>query len=324
MTLRRARLRSLAKINLDLRVLNQRPDGYHEIRTVFQTISLADRIEIDYERARRTGIWLEDPLAIPDNLVVRAAHAVLDALGNTARVRFKLRKRIPMGGGLGGGSSNAAAVLLALPVLAGGRIPAERLAALALELGSDVPFFLLGGTALGRGRGEELEPLPDIGRAPLLVVSTGLHVATGEAYQALSRRLTSPLSSRKINSFRLLVRAMEAGRPAGEWSANDFERVVFRKYPQLKTMLGKLSKLARPFGVRMTGSGSALFASFETREERARAREICGQDRVFRGCELMAAAPVSRAGYQRMWRNQLREHLSTGNQAWPPQSRYAQ
>ena len=105
-------------------MLHQRPDGFHELRTVFQTISLADTIDIEYEPARRTEISLDDPLAIPGNLVVKAAQAVLDALKIHARVHFRLRKKIPMGGGLGGGSSNAAAVLMALPVLAGGQVEA--------------------------------------------------------------------------------------------------------------------------------------------------------------------------------------------------------
>jgi len=119
---RRVRLRSLAKINLDLRVLNKRADGFHELRTVFQTISLADTIEIEYEPARRTSLELDDPLRIEDNLVLRAARAALDAMRVSAHLRFRLRKTIPMGAGLGGGSSNAAAVLLALPVLAGRRV----------------------------------------------------------------------------------------------------------------------------------------------------------------------------------------------------------
>ncbi len=152
---RRVRLRSLAKVNLDLRVLHKRADGFHELRTVFQTISLADTIDIEYEPARRTVLELDDPLAIPDNLILRAARAALDAMKVHARVRFRLQKRIPMGGGLGGGSSNAAAVLLALPVLAGRRIPFDRLLDLGGELGSDVPFFLTGGTAVAIGRGTE-------------------------------------------------------------------------------------------------------------------------------------------------------------------------
>src|SRR6195256_852909 len=110
--IRRVRLRSLAKVNLDLRVLHKRPDDFHELRTVFQTISLADTIEIEYEPARRTDISLDHPLALADNLVLGAARAVLDSLKLHARVHFRLQKKIPMGGGLGGGSSNAAAVFM--------------------------------------------------------------------------------------------------------------------------------------------------------------------------------------------------------------------
>src|SRR5579863_6708788 len=127
-----ATVRSLAKINLDLRVLHKNADGFHELRTVFQTVSLADTIEIEYQAARRTELSIDDPKAIPDNLILRAAGATLDALGVKAKIRFRLTKRIPMGGGLGGGSSNAAAVLLALPVLAGRKLPLDR----AIEIGA--------------------------------------------------------------------------------------------------------------------------------------------------------------------------------------------
>ena len=118
---RQARLRALAKINLDLRVLHKRPDGYHEIRTVFQTISLSDLIDVEFTPARRTAVEIHGAFEIPDNLIAKAAKLVLDAMRVTARVEFRLRKRIPMGAGLGGGSSDAAAVLLALPALAGRR-----------------------------------------------------------------------------------------------------------------------------------------------------------------------------------------------------------
>jgi 4-diphosphocytidyl-2-C-methyl-D-erythritol kinase len=319
--IRRASIKSLAKINLDLRVLHQRPDGFHELRTVFQTISLADTIDIEYEPARRTNISIDDPLAIPGNLVVKAAQAVLDALKLHATVHFRLRKNIPMGGGLGGGSSNAAAVLLALPVLAGR--PAEP-AKLAAELGSDVPFFLTGGTAVGIGRGTEVYEIPDLKPEPILVISSGLHVATGPAYQALGRGLTASDSSSKINEFQAFVRVLASGHSAGAaspFSANDFEAVVFREFPQLQTIVRKLSKLgtsrARP-GVRMTGSGSAIFAIFGSRLERDRAEAVLkGRHLVF------PASLVSRAGYRRLWRRQLSEHLGGDESLWPLQSRYA-
>src|SRR5512142_1365838 len=117
--MRQARVRALAKINLDLRVLGKRPDGYHELRTIFQTISLADRIDLSFTPARATSIELEDRLAIPDNLVARAARLAMEATGAAGKVRMRLDKHVPMGAGLGGGSSDAAAILLALPVLTG-------------------------------------------------------------------------------------------------------------------------------------------------------------------------------------------------------------
>ena len=133
---RHARVPALAKINLDLRVLGKRPDGFHELRTIFQTISLGDKLDVSFTPARRTTIALDDPLDIPDNLVSRAARLALDAMRVNGRVELRLAKRIPMGAGLGGGSSDAAAVLLALPAVAGRAIPLPELTGLAAQLGS--------------------------------------------------------------------------------------------------------------------------------------------------------------------------------------------
>jgi len=326
MSIRRATIKSLAKVNLDLRVLNRRADGFHELRTVFQTISLADTIDIEYEPARRTNISIEDPLAIPGNLVVKAAQAVLDALKIHARMHFRLRKKIPMGGGLGGGSSNAASVLLALPVLIGRRLDVRQIAA---DLGSDVPFFLSGGAAVGIGRGTEVYEIPDLKPEPILVISPGLHVATGPAYQALGRGLTASDSSSKINEFQAFVRVLASRHSAvaaSPFSANDFEAVVFREFPQLQTIERKLSQLStsrgRP-GVRMTGSGSAIFAVFGSRPERDRAEAVLKGDRVFGKYLVMPGALVSRGSYQTLWRRQLRQHMGADQSLWPPQSRYA-
>jgi 4-diphosphocytidyl-2-C-methyl-D-erythritol kinase len=337
---RRVHFRSLAKINLDLRVLYKRPDGFHELRTVFQTISLADKIGIEYEPARRTSLEIHvsensNALNIPDNLVLRAARAILDATKSTARIRFSLQKNIPMGGGLGGGSSNAASVLLALPALAGKCLNLGQLAEIGSQLGSDVPFFLTGGTAIAVDRGTESYPLADIAAEPILVVSSGLHVATGPAYQALERpvwpetgagaRLTSRDLSRKINSFQSFVQAlveMRSAKAASAFSANDFEPVVFGQHPQLKTLLGKLRSSADG-SARMTGSGSALFAIYGSKSERDLARQVLDGGKMFRGCRVMPANLVSRSSYQRLWRKQLSEHLSPNNEGiWPPPSRY--
>jgi len=310
------KIQALAKINLDLRVLHKRPDGFHELRTVFQTISLADTIEIEYVKSSKTGLFIDQNVEIQDNLMLRAARAVLDAAKTTAQVRFRLTKRIPMGAGLGGGSSDAAAVLLALPVLIGKRAPVDEIAA---ELGSDVPFFLHGGTMLAIGRGTELYPLPDIAQEPILLAIPGVHVATGPAYAALGRGLTFTQSSIKINDFREFVRALSEQRRATlacALSENDFEAVVFRQYPKLKTVARKLSKAgAEKATVRMTGSGSAIFGLFDSVASRERARKVFGGDSI-------PARLISRRAYQRLWRRQLRDHIAAGDDLWPPRNRY--
>ena len=142
---RRVRLRALGKINLSLRVLGKRPDGYHELRTIFQTISLGDRLDITYAPARKTTVTVESSIEIPDNLAERAARRVMEETRAAGDVTIRLLKRIPLGSGMGGGSSDAAAVLLALPVLTGRELSLDRLTNLAAELGSDVPFFFVGG-----------------------------------------------------------------------------------------------------------------------------------------------------------------------------------
>jgi 4-diphosphocytidyl-2-C-methyl-D-erythritol kinase len=318
---RSVRLRSLAKVNLDLRVLHKRPDGYHELRTVFQTISLADTLEIRFEAARRTELSLDDPQAIPDNLVLRAAQAVLEALRIQARVGFRLRKQIPMGSGLGGGSSNAAAVLLALPVLAGKRLPFDLLWELGGRLGSDVPFFLSGGTALGIGRGTEFYGLPDVAPEPLLVVCPAVHSSTTAAYGALRRGLTVTGSSSILKGFRTFVEALGELRSvsrAGALSHNDFQAVVAAQHPALRRLPDRLRNLGAVHAA-MTGSGSAFFAVFDSRPARDRALE---QWRRGRGNPpAVAAEVVSQRRYRALWRRQLRDHI-VGDTVWPPQSQH--
>ncbi len=306
---RQARVRALAKINLDLRVLGKRPDGFHEVRTVFQTISLADSLDLAFTPSRKTTIELHDTLNIPNNLVVRAARMVMDAMRTTGRVELKLTKRIPMGAGLGGGSSDAAAVLLALPVLAGRNLKLPKLCALAQELGSDVPFFLLGGTAVGIGRGTELFPLPDAPAFPAVLVAPKVHVDTAGAYRALSPRLTTESQQNKMVSFQ--TKTWEIGNAA---AANDFEEVVFEQHASLGVLKRRLSR-AGALSAMMTGSGSALFGLFQTALEASRAVKLLGEERSFQ------VSFVSRARYRSMWWRALRKH-STGR-IWPPPSRDA-
>jgi 4-diphosphocytidyl-2-C-methyl-D-erythritol kinase len=314
----RVRLRSLAKINLDLRVLGKRPDGFHELRTIFQTISLADTIHVEHERGR-TKIDLKSNLNIPGNIIVKAADMFMKAARSTGRVHISLTKRIPLGGGLGGGSSNAASILLALPVLLGKRVPFEKLVELAAELGSDVPFFLTGGTALGIGRGAEVYPLPAAPAHPGLLIAPGIHSSTAAAYQAMQRKDSDEIAPATLHSFQSFVSDLQ--QPATSHQPppmNDFETVVFRQYPQLKSIKGKLLKLGA-WRAMMTGSGSALFGLFPSREVRDRAAGWFQKE--FSSYQVHPFAMVTRGRYQALWRRQL--ELSPGNRTWPPHDRYA-
>jgi 4-diphosphocytidyl-2-C-methyl-D-erythritol kinase len=307
---RRARVRAFAKINLDLRVLGKRPDGYHELRTIFQTVSLADTLEIAFTPARRTAIELRDPAAIPENLVARAAALVMDAMRRVGRVFLQLEKRIPMGAGLGGGSSDAAAVLLALPVLAGRRLSVATLCSLGQQLGSDVPFFLLGGTAAGIGRGTELFPLPDAPSCAGLIVAPGVHISTADAYRALSPGLTTESQQNKIFSFQ--SHTWDAGDGAA--GGNDFEPVVFERESRLAALKKRLIRAGASQAM-MSGSGSALFGLFRDPAAARLAVERFGREKTF------PITLVSRARYRSIWRRALAPHVEESD-LWPPRSRY--
>ncbi|HEX5226529.1 MAG TPA: 4-(cytidine 5'-diphospho)-2-C-methyl-D-erythritol kinase [Bryobacteraceae bacterium] len=312
------RLRSFAKINLDLRVLHKRADGYHELRTVFQTISLADTIEIDYTPGR-TKIELISNVEIPGNLILKACDLVLRATRAKGQFRIRLRKRIPMGGGLGGGSSNAAAMILALPVLLKRPLNVEKMLEIASELGSDVPFFLMGGTAVGLGRGTELYPLPDTPASPGLLITPEVHSSTAMAYAALKRKPSDEPAPGTLREFQAFVQC--ATSPVANRQSpprNDFETVVFRQHPQLKSLKGKLLKL----GVRqalMTGSGSALFGLFPSRALRDQAARWLRRE--LPANQVYPFSMVSRGRYRSIWYRQLA--VSSESMTWPPQDRYA-
>ncbi|HYA18529.1 MAG TPA: 4-(cytidine 5'-diphospho)-2-C-methyl-D-erythritol kinase [Bryobacteraceae bacterium] len=314
---RKARLRAFAKLNLGLRVLYKRPDGYHELRTVFQTISLADRLDVAFTPASETRIVIEGTPEIPDNLVEKAARLALEAMSIHADVRFKLKKNIPSGAGLGGGSSDAAAVLLALPVLAGIPIEYERLFSIAARLGSDVPFFLHGGTALGLGRGEELYPLPSPPKTHALLVAPAIHSSTAEAYRDLSATLTSIALQNKLVTFQRQLWAGLTGIPE-----NDFEAVVFARHPELSEIRDRLLSLGARHAM-MTGSGSAIFGVFAGRATLEAARGSFPGERVF------PISFVSRSEYRSQWQRALKQHLapshetSSNREPWPPRSLYA-
>ena len=282
--MQRLRVRAFAKVNLCLDVLGKRPDGYHELRTVFQAISLHDTLTI--ERTRRAGIELQttDP-ALPtgrENLVWRAVDVLRRELRLRGGVRVRLEKRIPVARGLGGGSSDAAAALVGLLRLSGRKLPLERLIEMAAGLGADVPFFLFGGRAVGVSRGDEIYPLPDLPRRAVVVVSPdGIGVSTREAYRWLGRRrLTNRRQASKLRRFCALCWS-----PQGAALSNDFEAAVFRRHPRLGGIKrGLLERGAAEAA--LAGSGSAVFGVFTNPAQARRAARNFPKDQVF-VCETL-------------------------------------
>ncbi|MDX1981714.1 MAG: 4-(cytidine 5'-diphospho)-2-C-methyl-D-erythritol kinase, partial [Bryobacteraceae bacterium] len=292
----KVRVPAFAKINLALRVLYKRPDNFHELRTIFQTISVKDTLDIEWEKGG-TGLEVASSIEIPGNIVVRAADALMAEMGVKARVRIFLNKAIPMGAGLGGGSTDAAAVLLALPALAGKHVPAARLAAIGAALGSDVPFFLLGGTALGIGRGEEVYPFPEARPAWGLLWTGGVPVSTAEAYRYLSGRLTVTQDSFNMNEFQSLSWRIRGELTDSTWSRfchNDFEKVVFSQHPQLLQRKRKLQRAGAEPAL-MTGSGSAVFGFFKSLAEAEKARTKLNLP------EVVLFRTMNRARYRAEW-----------------------
>jgi 4-diphosphocytidyl-2-C-methyl-D-erythritol kinase len=290
------RLPAFAKVNLRLEILGRRADGYHELRTIFQTISLHDTLELAASRGSRVELTIEGDAGLAmepsrDNLVVRAIEAARRELKWKRGIRARLIKRIPVGRGLGGGSSDAAAALTGMMRLARKEIPAPRLMELGSRLGADVPFFLYGGRALGIGRGDEIYPLPDGPRNTVLVVSPqAIAVRTAEAYRWLAARLTKHRKAPKLWCFCALCWSAQ-----GEGLFNDFEAAVFPRHPRLGKIKRKLLQQGAA-EASLAGSGSAVFALYRSPAMARRAAQGFPQDQVFL-CEF-----VSRGKYRRAQR----------------------
>jgi 4-diphosphocytidyl-2-C-methyl-D-erythritol kinase len=251
-----------AKVNLFLRVLGRRPDGYHELETVFHSLALADRLVVDHgdsgieltvARTARTGLAVPDG---PANLVRRAAAAWCAAAGVDAGLRFWLDKRIPAGGGLGGGSSDAAAALSLCDALHGDRLGRARLLDLAVRLGADVPFFVAGGgTRLGRGIGEILTPCPDPPHLHFVLVLPPFGTSTATVFENHKPHLPDGPSTSTIPPLEALS---AAGFGMMHRLGNELEAAAWRSYPELRRLRDEVVRTGFP-GVRMSGSGSTLF-----------------------------------------------------------------
>ena len=265
------RVRAFAKINLSLRVLGVLADGYHELRTIFQSISLHDTLSI---RRVRGPFWLVcDEVACPadsTNLVWRAAEAVWTASGRPGSPRnvgVTLAKQIPMAAGLGGGSSDAAAALRAFARL--WRVDARRLPEIAASLGADVPYFLEGGTVLGLERGDVLFPLIDQPRAWVTLVVPSFGISTKDAYAWFDHEVAGDREDRVWADLRVRPGADTRVGPYGE-CRNDLEPAVAKRHPEIARMVSALRAAGASYAA-MTGSGSTVFGLFDRKAAADRA-----------------------------------------------------
>jgi 4-diphosphocytidyl-2-C-methyl-D-erythritol kinase len=283
--------RAFAKINLTLRVLGTRPDGYHELRTVLQAVALHDSLV--FRRARGPfKIECTDPQCPIDgtNLVWRAAAKVWRAIGRRGQPRdvvVRIVKRVPMQSGLGGGSSDAAAAIRGLTALWRADVSPERQRQIAGELGADVPFFLEGGTALGLDRGDLLFPLVDQPTTWVTLVVPSFGVSTKDAYRWFD--VAAPPGRSRVARLRVSNQPM---LPIGE-IVNDLESVVAAHHPQIARIVAELRRLGARHSA-MSGSGSAVFGLFDSR---ARAERAAGAF-TRRGYRSVVTQTIGRSRYR--------------------------
>lgn len=284
-------LPSFAKVNLLLRILGKRDDGFHELFTVFQSVSLHDTLH--FEECSEIELTCDDPSVPTDerNLIFNAATTLKRQFGARKGAKIHLEKLIPSPGGLGGGSSNAAVALIGLKKLWNLEIAVDDLHSIAAELGSDVPYFLHGGTAIGTGRGEKIEEIDDLDAQHLLIVTPNLAVSTSAGFAALKRaNLTNSETETILTVCRNEAKSLDLRHSALE---NDFEQSVFADFPEVKRVKETLLELGAA-NAAMSGSGASVFAIFDKQETRQAAQKALEENRDWR---KFAVSTVSRENY---------------------------
>jgi 4-diphosphocytidyl-2-C-methyl-D-erythritol kinase len=286
-------LPAFAKINLSLRVGGKRADGYHDLETTLQTISLHDTLTMSSLDDAHIVLSCDDR-RLPtndENLVMRAAKALQSRFESAKGARIRLQKRIPMLAGLGGGSSDAAATLIGLARLWELNATKRDLASIGADLGADVPFFLDGGTARATGIGHQIESLPDINEKFLLVIKPNASISTADAYKALDERsLTS-------QNAKIILSTSEANKVFDKFAnlTNDFEAVVFDQEPEIRRAKNALLK-AGAISALLAGSGSAVFGIFDGEDAQRRAIQAI---KLETGWRVFSCKTVARVEYQR-------------------------
>jgi 4-diphosphocytidyl-2-C-methyl-D-erythritol kinase len=312
-------VRSFAKINLGLSIGGARADGYHNLRTVYQTIALHDVIRVSVGRGRAIEIVCEDARVPLDssNTCYRIAERVMDELGVQGRVRIEIEKRLPVQGGLGAASSNAVAAMIALERALRKKLSGATRLRIAAEVGSDLPLFIVGGTVLGVGRGEEVYPLPDLPSVAMVVVTPEVGVSTPQAFADWDAReqLTRAGASDRLFEVGCVLSTWLSGLTSGSPNTgasakggsragnllsdlvrtgieNDFEKVVFPKYPELRDIKGELERAGSRYAS-LSGSGSTLYGLFRSPAEAAKAASRLRK----RGLRAVATRTLTRQMY---------------------------
>jgi 4-diphosphocytidyl-2-C-methyl-D-erythritol kinase len=328
-------VRSFAKINLGLRIGASRADGFHELLTVYQTIGLHDLIRVSVARGRRGGSGIEircdDPRVPRDesNTCWRIVDKALGVFGIKGRVVIEIEKRLPVQGGLGGASANAVATLLGLERALEKSLPAGEKLRIAAEVGSDLPLFLIGGTVLGVGRGEQVYPLSDLPAMPCVVVTPEVGVATPKAFAAWDRKMSEIQG--KLTASAASDTMNELGRGLSAWLSaaflgqtysgapsdfrtgsrikrgraenpllelvragieNDFEQVVFPEYPELREGKRALLRAGAKYAS-LSGSGSTFYGLFASRKAALKATAKLREQ----GWAALATATLPRRTY---------------------------
>ena len=328
-------VRSFAKINLGLCIGSPRPDGFHELLTVYQTIGLHDRIQVGIGPGSGIEIRCADPRVPRDetNTCYRIAERAMRAMGAKGRILIEIEKRLPVQGGLGGASANAVATLLGLEQVAKKALPLSEKLRIAAEVGSDLPLFLVGGTVLGFGRGQQVYPLPDLPAIPCVMITPEVGVSTPKAFAEWDRRQTAELrsagqpiaavpsrTSTKLTATQPSDRMSELGYGLSAWLGeqysgapfgrgraenpllalvragikNDFEQVVFPEYPELGEAKAALLRAGAKYAS-LSGSGSTLYGLFASK-----AAAVLAVKRLRKlGWAAQATATLGRRAYWR-------------------------
>ncbi len=281
------RIRSFAKINLGLEVIKKRDDGYHEVKTLLQTINFCDFLEFSISPQDRILLRGDDQTISwgKDNLIFKAALLLKKNFRKAQGIEIDVTKTIPPGKGLGGGSSNAAMTLYALNECWALGLGKEALMDFGAELGADVPFFLEGGLCLGTARGDKITPVADIPPISCVLVMPELSISTASIYEQLQFSLTSPSKDSKIIKF---LDCRELG-----FLENELEETVFRLHPQLRTIKSLFQRYGAELSL-VSGTGSSLFGLFSEREKAENA--LCEVEKSF---PALLVEMLSRERYQK-------------------------